>query len=69
MCPRTSDSWCMFQTDKVNNTNLYKYKPGLPAIMRDTIKPAFIDLSNDNLLKKCLHRQTQNNNESINGII
>ena len=55
MCPRTSDSWCKFQADKVNNTNLYKYKPGLPAIIRDTIKPVFMDLSNDNLLKKCLH--------------
>ena len=69
MCPRTSDSWCKFQADKVNNTNLYKCKPGLPAIITDTIKPVFIDLSNDNLLKKCLHGQTQNNNKSINGVI
>ena len=69
MCPRTSDSWCKFQADKVNSTSLYKYKPGLPAIIRDTIKPVFMDLSNDNLLKKCLHGQTQNNNESINGVI
>ena len=28
-----------------------------------------MDLSNDNLLKKCLHGQTQNNNESLNGVI
>ena len=69
MCPRTSDSWCKFQADKVNNTNLYKYKPGPPAIIRDIIKPVFMDLSNVNLLKKCLHGQTQNNNESINGVI
>ena len=55
MCPRTSDSCCKFQADKVNNTNLYKYKPGLPAIIRDTIKPVFMDLSNDHLSKKCLH--------------
>ena len=69
MCPRTSDSWCKFQAYKVNNTNLYKYKPGLPAINRDTIKPVFMDLNNVNLLKKCLHGQTQNYNESINGVI
>ena len=55
MCPHTSNSWCKFQGDKVKNTNLYKYKPGLLAIIRDTIKPVFMDLSNDNLLKKCLH--------------
>ena len=30
----------------------------------------FIDLSDDNPLKKCLHGQTQNNyNESLNGVI
>ena len=28
-----------------------------------------MDLSNDNLLKKCLHGQTQNNNKSLNGVI
>ena len=69
MSPRTSDSLCKFQADKVNNTNLYKYKPGLPAIIMDTIKPFFMDLSNDNLLKKCLHGETQNNSESINSVI
>ena len=45
MCPRTIDSWCKFQAHKINNTNLYKYKPGLPAIIRDTIKPVFMDLN------------------------
>ena len=30
----------------------------------------FMDLSDDNLFKKCLHGQTQNNfNESSNGVI
>ena len=29
----------------------------------------FMDLSDDNLFKKCLHGQTQNNNESLNGVI
>ena len=37
--------------------------------MRDAIKPVFMDLSDDNLLTKCLHGQTQNNNESLNGVI
>ena len=59
MCPRTSDSCCKFQANIANNTNLYKYKPGLPANIRDTIKPVFMDLGNDNLLKKCLHGQTE----------
>ena len=33
------------------------------------IKPVFMELSNDNLLKKCLHGNTKNTNESINGVI
>lgn len=33
------------------------------------IKPIFEDLSNHNLLKKCLHGRTQNPNESFNNII
>ena len=58
-----------FQADKINNTSLHENKPGLPSVVRDAIKPIFVDLSDDNLLKKCLHGQTQNNNESLNGVI
>ena len=69
MCPRSSENWCKFQADKNNNTGLYKNKPGLSSVVRGAIKPVFIDLSDDNLFKKCLHEQTQNNNESLNGVI
>ena len=31
--------------------------------------PIFTDLTSENLLSKCLHGQTQNNNESLNGLI
>ena len=46
-----------------------KSKPGLPSVVRDAIKPNFMDLSDDNLLKKYLYGQTQKNNESSNRII
>ena len=69
MCPRSSESWRKFQADKINNTGLCRYKQGLPSVVRDAIKPVFMDLSDDNLLTKCLHGQTQNNNESLNGVI
>ena len=69
MCPRSSENWCKFQADKNNNTGLYKNKPGLSSVVRGAIKPVFIDLSDDNLFKKCFHEQTQNNNESLNGVI
>ena len=36
--------------------------------IRDIIKSVVMDLSSDNLLKRCLHRQTQENSEgNING--
>ena len=69
MCPRSSESWRKFQAFKINNTGLCRYKQGLPSVVRDAIKPVFMDLSDDNLLTKCLHGQTQNNNESLNGVI
>ena len=31
--------------------------------------PIFTDLKNETLLSKCLHGQTQNNNESLNALI
>ena len=69
MCPSIKDSWCKYQADKLNGTNTYKEKPGLPSVIRDTIRPVFVSLSDDNLLQICLHGKTQNKNESLNGLI
>ena len=68
-CPKTSDSWCQFQSDKCNGTSLYKEKPGIPSVVRDKIRLIFLDLSDDNILSKWLHGKTQNNNELINNVI
>ena len=48
---------------------MYTDKPGLPKTLREAIMPSFLELSDDTLLKRCLHGFKQNNNESINGII
>ena len=45
--------------DRLQNSNL-----NLPYQ-----KPIFTDLINDDLLQKCLHGTTQNNNEALNGLI
>ena len=68
-CPHVTDSWCKYQADKINGTNNYKKKPRLPKITYDFIRPVLISLSDEELLKKCLHRKDQNNNESLNGVI
>ena len=59
----------LIQADKINRTNNYKKKPGLRKIIYDFIRPVFISLSDEDLLKKCQHGKTQNNNESLNGVI
>ena len=45
---------------------IYVEKPGLPASVPDKIMPIFRDLSKSELLEKCLHGKTQNNNEGLN---
>jgi hypothetical protein len=52
-----------------NKTRLYKPGPGLPDNIIALIKPIYIRLSNNDLLTKCLDGKTQNQNESLNGMI
>ena len=68
-CPDGPDSWCRFKQDRANNTNLYKPGPGLPDNIIELIKPIYKRLSADTLLSKCLDGKTQNQNESLNGMI
>ena len=69
LCPVGKDSWCGFQKDIVNGTNIYQHLHPLPAAVADKLKSVFEALSNDRLLSSCLHGQTQNQNESYNALI
>ena len=68
-CPQGSTSWCKYQADITDGTQTYVHKTGLPVHVRNKIAPIFQDLSSKDLLRKCLHGTTQNNNEALNGII
>ena len=68
-CPDGSDSWCKFKRDKANRTSEYKAGPGLPKKVIKVVKPIFSRLSEDSLLDRCLDGKTQNQNESLNGVI
>lgn len=52
-----------------SKSNKYKPGPGLPFDVIKHVKPIFGELTNENLMKKCTHGQTQNQNESFNAII
>ena len=68
-CEASLTSWCQFQRDKINKTNLYKPGSGLSLDIVKLIKPIYLDLVKESELKKCLHGKTQNQNESFNSII
>ena len=68
-CPKSTTSWCKYQVDQVNSMSDYIEKPGLPIALHKKLEPIFRELSSPELLAKCMHGQTQNNNESINGVI
>ena len=68
-CPRSADSWCKYQSNKVTGESSYKEKTSLPLAVRDVLKPIFSDLSSDDLLEKCVHGLTQNVNEALHGVL
>ena len=63
LCPKGEDTWYKFWKDRTS----YKEDNRLPSVFFEELKPIFIRLTNDDLLKRCLQGQTQNRNESVNG--
>ena len=68
-CLKGKNSWCKWQSDKVTGKTSYRQKINLPVAIMEEIKPIFQELSNPEMLRKCLHGMTQNCNESFNGFI
>ena len=68
-CLEGADSCCPFNRDIGNRTNLFKPGPGLPVEIIAELKPIYQRLSEDALLTRCLDGKTQNQNESLNGMI
>ena len=68
-CPKTYDSWCQYQRDAINNTNLYTPGAGISNNVIAAIKPVYADLTKPDILQKCLHGLPQNPNESFNSTI
>ena len=68
-CPRGETSWCKWQQDKASGTSTYKGGECLPLVFLEVLKPVYMTLSDDNLLKRCVLGATQNVNECINGVV
>ncbi|GFX64295.1 CCHC-type domain-containing protein [Trichonephila clavipes] len=68
-CPEGSESWCRYQRAKAARSSLKEIEQGLPNKIINQIKPTYLKLCNETLLKKCLHGETKNCNESYNNIL
>ncbi|GFU70987.1 uncharacterized protein TNCV_3350101 [Trichonephila clavipes] len=64
LCPLGEDSWCGYNRSIVTG-EFYIHKHSLPESILLKVKKVFRDLTEKDLLKKCLHGRTQNPNESF----
>ena len=62
-CPK--DGWCNFWKSRDN----YDDENRLPTVFYDLLEPIFQRLSKNDLLNRCLRGMTQNQNESVNGVL
>ncbi|GBN38408.1 hypothetical protein AVEN_111984-1 [Araneus ventricosus] len=68
-CPDGKDSWCRYKRALSDKRQYLEKSPGLPNSVMKVIKATYLELCDKNLLKKCLHGMTQNNNESFNNVL
>ncbi|GFW43315.1 uncharacterized protein TNCV_2923631 [Trichonephila clavipes] len=54
-CPEGSESWCRYQRAKAAGSPFKEIEQGLPNKIINQIKPTYLKLCNETLLKKCLH--------------
>ena len=69
LCPKDNFTWCKFWKDKGNNTKTYSEEHRLPSVFFNLLKPTYDRLSDVTLLQRCLKGITQNQNESLHGML
>jgi len=66
-CPEGANSWCEYQRLKVEKKeSTFEHPVIFDEETIKLLKSVYDDLSNDDLLRRCLGGNTQNNNESFN---
>lgn len=70
-CPTGEESWCFYQKAKAADPHIKKveHPEAINEKVAQHILPIYKDLSDDNLLIRCLGGHTQNVNESFNATI
>ncbi|GFV88311.1 uncharacterized protein TNCV_927241 [Trichonephila clavipes] len=65
-CPLGSESWCVYHRAQSAGKVFYDKHAGLLKSIFNKIKPTYLQLCDQKLLRKCLHEKTQNANEAFN---
>ncbi|KAL7290794.1 hypothetical protein TKK_0015538 [Trichogramma kaykai] len=60
-----NSDWCKYLKAQDGNV-VFKHKPALSAEVQELVKPVFEQLTDEKLLRRCLGKNTQNNNECYN---
>ena len=69
-CPAGDDSWCSYQRDVANGTDLHKpVKNPFPEAIVEVVQPLFDQLGDETFLAGCENCYTQNRNESLHHVI
>ena len=68
-CPSGKSSWCKYQKDAAIGTESYNETGRLPHVFMEELGPIFERLSDKELLGRCQLGLTQNQNESLNGVL
>ncbi|XP_014471891.1 PREDICTED: uncharacterized protein LOC106742985 [Dinoponera quadriceps] len=65
-CPEGVENWCKWQRAvATGQLEHFKDDPSLNSVIQNVIRPIYEDVSNNDLLKRCLGGNTQNNNETF----
>ncbi|GFU86936.1 uncharacterized protein TNCV_3442061 [Trichonephila clavipes] len=67
-CPLGSESWCAYQRAQSAGKVFYDKTAGIPKSIFNKIKPTYLQLCDQNLLRICLHGKTQNANEALTDV-
>ncbi|XP_029169169.1 uncharacterized protein LOC114939099 [Nylanderia fulva] len=70
-CPEGAESWCEWRkAQAANSLASYKHPTRLiDETVENHIRPIYEELSNDDLMTRCLGGHTQNSNESFNSLV
>lgn len=69
-CPKGENSWCKWRVAEAQGTlDTFEHDPSLDSEVQKAIKPVYEELSNDDLLQRCVGDNIQNNIESLKACV